>query len=239
MAEQIKRATFEIHLTVGPFDPSERETARFTKFCQTHKLKPIYVGVLYTRPPAGPGFKRFLQTSEYLVGSFASAQNRLQETSNLLEEEGFLVLRRKIETTAASMAEAMPILPLSEDKTQWYYETHIVLKLDEEYLSPGPTGDLVFKPLEKMKKVIALNHECNANLKNHHLYIPLSFNMKYKQQCFITVRSYGCPRAEADAYVSSCLQKIEQNFEIIKTIREAVVYDDNARIDSELVLSDG
>ena len=235
MAEQIKRATFEIHLTVGPFDPSEEETSLFTNFCTRQKLKPIYVGVLYTKPPFGPGFKRFLQTSEYLVGSFESAEKRLNDTSHLLEQEGFLVLRRKIETTASSMAEALPILPLEEDKTRWYYETHIVLKLDEEYLAISHAGDQVFKPpREKMKKVIALNHECNANLESHHLYIPLSFNMKYKQQCFITVRSYGCSRAEADTYVSYCIQKIEKDFEIVKTIREAVVYDDNARIDSEV-----
>lgn len=89
--------------------------------------------------------------------------------------------------------------------------------------------------MDELLRVRELNMWCNQNLRERRCYVPLSFNLKHSEQCFITLRCYDSSRQETLAYEQTCREKIEQaGFEIIKCIREVTIEDDNAAVDSEV-----
>jgi len=213
------RGLYELHHTIDLDNPTPDEFQRFSKICEAEKLKPIHVGILYST-----GWKRLMQTSKYVPGTMSDATTELARIDKLLKDYNYQMIRKKIEMMAQSMSQKYETLP--EDK---YYETHIVVKIDEGYWD----GDKFqkTKDIEMMEK---LNEECMKNILHRKLTVPLSFNLKKKNECFITVRSYGVKKVEAEKWEEHCKDLIKQKgYEIIKSIREGVELDDNWKIDSE------
>lgn len=220
----MQRTIFEVHITIDISEPTHEDEERFRQVCTMSMMKPIVVGVWYEY--SGLGFQKFFQTSRYVSGTLQDAIRVKNECVDFVQAAGFRVRRRKIEAIASTWA------PVEVDThaKDIFYETHVVIRLKSLYLTDGS-----FTPSNELSVVRDLNHLCNQNLVSRKCFVPLSFNLKHSEQCFITLRCYGT-RQESLDYENSCKTTIESlGFEIIKCIREVTLEDDNTAVDSEVL----
>lgn len=232
------RGTFELHNTVALVNQTDIST--FTELCNTNKIKPIHVLILYnedymssdhfeklgvqenTNKLLFKGYKPVVlyQTSKYFVGLLKDAFNELRKITGLLQENSYHVVREKIEAVRSTID-----LNKLKGHNECYHETHIVVDCDKY-------TDTNIHLLDKLNKIV---NQLNLSLNN--LYIPLSFNLKkYEEnQVFITLRNYLSDLEELDIndIILQSKTQIEEKFKIIKTINETVVFDSNYYVDCQ------
>lgn len=217
----IDRVVYEIHVTIEPVNPDDKVIREFNEVCVAHKMKPIYVGVAYTT-----GFKRFLQSSKYIIGTYAEADLTAWTCEKILADK-FIIARVKIEAVAKSLEK----IYYEKLPSNYYFENHTVISLKENYLPDG-----VFTMTDELKIIEGVNKQSYATM-GRPLKIPLSFNAKHPNQCFITVRSYDCGYLENNYRVKNTLDHLERRgydeSRLIKVIREVVCDDTNPWVDAE------
>lgn len=157
------------------------------------------------------------QTSKYFTGLLKDAFDELKKITELLQENHYKVIRKKIEA------------PVDLDKlkgyTECYHKTHIVIDC----------GDYTESNIHILDSLNKIFNQYNISLNK--LYVPLSFNFKKYEdnQVFITLRNYlvDLNDIEIGDFISESKKRIEEKFKIIKTINETVVYDSNCYVDSQ------
>lgn len=225
---------YELHNTVSI---KQEEVMRFDDFCRGNGLKPIHVCIFYKNEymkmnPLDyikkvcshetpfesdlyrcPGYTPLIlyQTSLYMKGSIAMAMERLKHITKLLTDNGFPVIREKIEAIRSTVI----------DEKVDYFETHLIWRID------NIDDETIFKLDE-------LNEKVNVN---KDVYVPLSFNTrKEAKEVFITLRHCtisGFTKESIIPLIDKAKELITSaGFEFIKHINESVLYDSNCLIDS-------
>ena len=225
---------FELHITVDINNTARLET--FIKHCSEHRLKPILVGVIYSK-----GFERFVQTSRYVTGTYDGAYQKLMLDADTLSSSGFQIKRRKIEAVVSTLDNLQDyVKPVNVEKalSQGYYETHIVLSLTEPYLTQTVNS---FTDESQLINTSELQKIGDYNTRWYHgkpYWVPLSFNLKKADlsQCFITLRHYSDSFERRDSDEQQVINDITTGIptvKFLKVIREFVCFDDNPSVDAE------
>jgi hypothetical protein len=227
---------YELHNTIALKD--ENDSVKFNEFCATYKLKPIHVLILYnhkylsenhlTNLGVGKNTNKLnlngytpiilFQTSKYVTCKLSEAFNELKKITKLLQANNYIVIREKIEAVRSSIKQKL-------NHKDIYHETHIVV-------------NCVNYEHDTIKKLDELNVKANQfNIDSNNLYVPLSFNSKkYEEnQVFITLRNYESDLDKThlilEQIIDDCKDVISDDFRVIKTINETVLYDSNAYVD--------
>jgi hypothetical protein len=175
---------------------------RFRQLCGQERLKALVIE-LAAELSIQP------MTCSRLRGTLAEALAETLRLQQLLEQHGFVVTRRKIE--AAPWNSQVPSTAPS-DPTH-YFEHH---------------AQLLLTPASNIALLTALCAQ-------HHAHLSLN---PYKQrpdghsQRFVTLRSYGCGKSQADQrFLALCQTLLAAHFVIGEQISEFCVFDSNLALD--------
>lgn len=114
---------FELHVTVNH---GEADLDKFKNVCRNLEVKPI---VLELVKEDGTKIIDEVMTSSRFLGDNILVQEELNRISEALQQEGFLITRRKIET--APWHPAAPSNGLGKMKEGNYFEAHVDVKVKE------------------------------------------------------------------------------------------------------------
>lgn len=218
---------FEIHITCDLIDPTAADEERFRQLCVSEGLKPIFVGILYEH---GRGYRRLMQTSKYVTGTYEVAVDCMFFCANMVRYGGFDVLRTKIEMLAGCWDEGHAALPVTKAEAA-FFETHIVVSHPDSS-----------ERSQKLSALQGLNRELLAEWRQTRgRHVPLSFNLRKPEECFVTLRAPTAlgpearsSRESARAQEDAAIERLTTlGFPVIKSIREVTVYDSNPDVDSE------
>jgi len=220
-------AFYELHVTVETPQDQESYFEFYDKFqtdCAELKLKPICVGVAYIG-----GFRKFAQTALYIKADLDTAKLRLDTIATSLLDLGYQVIRKKVEAVANSLKGC-----LLRTEGDIYFETHIIVDMGASCVDPeGLYNPDIIEPLRILE---SLNVDI-FNKYKYPRYIPLSFNLKKPNMCFVTLRGYNQTFEEHEMIITDVCDRIP--FPKVKIIREITYYDTNQDIDSEPYPSNG
>lgn len=215
-------AYYELHATVTtPQEQLEYHPfyERFSRDCEEMKLKPIAVGVDYK-----DGFKKLAQTAQYIKTDLETAKQRVAGIGKQLEEKGYNVIRLKVEAVANSLKKK-----LEKTTDEVFFETHIIINL--EHASVDANG--YYNKGNELTRVSRINRDIFEKY-GYPRFIPLSFNLKKPDTCFVTIRGYNKGYDEHVKDTDDTVSTLEKNgFSINKVIREITFYDTNQDVDSE------
>jgi len=189
---------YEIHITVKIVD--EAQITLFKNLCEKYEVKPIVLDL----ENSGKSVMKDVMTSSHHFGTNTSAYYEATRIRVILEMNGFIVVRTKIETVPwhpaapQSVNEVMP--------KDCHFEAHISCIITEKQVD-----DLTFLA------------KCND------AHISRNFFKKLDGDKFvnmITLRKYDCDYPSFIEYVESLKEVLTYNhFEYEKVITEFSIYD--------------
>lgn len=210
--------TFELHVFVEPFDPSQADADRFTEACK--RAKAPMKGLLLKLDYVHRGFVGVLQSSRYVTCTLDEARREAHLDAEHLVREGFTVIREKIE----AVAEKHPLVPrtpadVAASPTDRYFEFHVLIDGKGHALSE-----------EDMVSLRGLSREFSARLSAP---VPLSYNVLKPAQRFLNLRARGVTFDEALAPVIALQDRLAagDQLEVKKLICEFICFDTNRAVD--------
>lgn len=202
---------FETHITVSVKDGEEVEQLR--QWSTHHGLKCLHILLDRGITPSQPMLTRWGE------GTLTGELKQVKELCQVLQTEGFSVVRIKIEVAAdrpdvpQCTAEA---LDRSGDR---YFEHHIKLLLE---------------PLTPLKPLLERVEPHSAHLSRN----ALKTRSDGYQERFVTQRCWGVGRQEAEEQLKHLLEAIaDLNTPILNIEQEFVVYDSNFELDRDWIHS--
>lgn len=202
------KTPYELHVTVGNVSDLEA----FKKACAAIGVKPIVLD-LHT---AHHGDIKDLMTSSVIFGRNHEALAQLEYIATALEQAGFDVVRKKIETVpwhpaAPSRAHANPVMP-----KDCYFECHFAVKTE-----PDP-----YK-LAQLRQ-LALEQECHLSRNVFKRHADGTATV------MATYRSYDKVYEDVREHVERAAQVFrEQGFSVEKELIEFSLYDTRISHDAE------
>lgn len=215
-----KTIAYEIHVTID--NENDATIANFQEFCNNYNIKPVIIIM--------DGIPSHVMTETVVCGSVETAHNSLAGIVKVIKDNGFKVIREKIETVpwhpCASQKVGDIVIPYS------YFEVHIPVQLGFEYAH----RDLVQKIINNSKRMpqenkrIMLSNTQKQIDKNVKLLTYRFNNIDYNTFNSIVEEIMGllqvwCPK--------ECLEK-NNNFNF-RPIIEFVLYDSNESLDQQWI----
>src|SRR4051812_38769771 len=117
--------SFEIHIFVEPFDPSDAVTEKFRAACASAAapMKALLLRLDY----AGKGFVGVLQSSRYVQGTPETAREAAALDAEILRRAGFTVIREKVEAIAANAGVPRTMAEGKLSLSDRYFEFHVLI----------------------------------------------------------------------------------------------------------------
>jgi hypothetical protein len=192
---------FELHVTVAPLIGLELE--RFKKLCVTNRLKALQINFSSFTPVQ-------IMTCSRFEGSLHQALLELNRVRDVLETNGFVVVRRKLE--AAPWNSHVPQDSAPNNVTE-YFEHHAKLLLPEN------------ANLTRLEQI--------ANIHKAHLSSNAFKQLEQGfSQRFITRRGYQMTRAAAQGLFEELLKHLQlAGFTVQDSIAEFCVFDSHLELD--------
>jgi hypothetical protein len=196
---------FEAHITVEPL--STTQTELFTQFCFEKGLKAIQIELARGSAPVQP------MTCSRHEGDFLTIKEEVLTLAKSLKSSGFSVNRVKIEAYPLNSGIPHTQAALAFHSEKNYFECHIKLRLNAQ---------------DSEEKLLAICDKHQAHLSNN-AYKKLSEGYYEK---FVTQRLYGMGKMEVEDKFEQLKFDLEAaGFEVLKSIYEYCVYDDNVNLD--------
>jgi len=208
------KGVFEAHITIMPLEYNAKK--KFIAFCEMQGLKPVQIEL------SRGDFVQQLMTSSQHKGEFEAVLASVKKIAQNLRKEGFEVKRVKLE--ASPFNENLPAnnTEVARHPAENYFEHHLKLSL----------------PADLAGKEVTLLQICTLH-KAHLSRNAFKENKNGLVERFVTVRHYGLGRQEALACLDVLKEAITINgFQILKTITEYCVYDDDVQLDANWLTLD-
>ncbi len=192
---------FELHITVAPLLGLELE--RFKKLCVAHRLKALQIDFSSLTPVQ-------IMTCSNFEGSLNQALLEVNRVRDVLESNGFMVVRRKLEAAPWNSHVPQDSAP---DNLSEYFEHHAKLLLPEN-------ANLM--RLEQIAKVHNAHLSSNTfdKLKN-------GYSLR-----FVTRRAYQMARGQAQGLFDELLKHLGlAGFIVQDSIAEFCVFDSHLELD--------
>ena len=215
-----KTIAYEIHVTIANED--DTTISKFQSFCEYLNIKPVIITM--------DGIPSHVMTETVVCGSVETAHNSLARIVKAIKDNGFKVIREKIETVpwhpCACHKVGDIVIPYS------YFEVHIPVQLGFEY-SHGELVQKIVNSSDKMpqdnKRIMLSNTQTQID-KNVKLLTYRQNNIDYctfngiVEEIMSLLRTW-CPEE---------YQENNKNFNF-KPIVEFVLYDSNESLDQQWI----
>lgn len=187
---------FEVHITVDDVELAEKE--RFVAFCQSQGVKPVLIELDKGNHISQPMITALLQHP-----NFQEANEEVEKMATSLEENGFIVVRKKVEISPKETSYFFyPIVNSTP-----YFEWHGKVEVDD---------------VEQLK---ALCERKGGHISRNSL-------KKDGRLRFITVREYGGPEAFYETVNTIHEILTTNNIPLLKEEYELCIYDTREELDS-------
>ncbi|MBI4852432.1 MAG: hypothetical protein HY819_11615 [Acidobacteria bacterium] len=196
--------TFESHITIQL--NNQTALSLFRSVCEELKVKCSLIEL-------PNGINRFQpMTSLYHQGSFESVLKEVNGLAQSLTQEGFKVIRVKIEALINNLN-----VPITDEQAKKfpnnYFEFHLLVTLSSE------------KDKERLKNLCTQN---NAHLSQN----AFKKTLYGLNQHFVTMRLYNIGKTNAKAEFSKLIEMLKkENFSLSNKLQEYIVYDSNISLD--------
>lgn len=220
MSDEVVTGTFEIHIFVMPTDPPPDVAQAFTDACRGDGESPRMKGLLLNLDYEGRGFVGVLQSSRYVRGTLDDARAGADEDAKLLADQGFEVVRKKIEAVATSDGVPQTAEDAKRSPANRYFEFHLLIDAKR-----GPISN------EDVASLRSIARDMSARLCQP---VPLSYNALKPAQRFLNLRARGCGLDDAMVHVRHLEEQVGKTGElsVVKVISEYICFDDNRALDN-------
>ncbi len=192
---------FELHVTVAPLQGSELE--RFKKLCLELRLKALQIDFSDNTPVQ-------IMTCSRFTGSLAQALLEVNRVRDLLETNGFVVTRRKLEAAPWNSHVPQNVAP---ENIAEYFEHHAKLVL------PSVAN------ITRLERIATL-HKAHLS-SNAFKQLGAGFSQR-----FVTRRAYGVSRGVAQKLFDELLLHLRlAGFVVEDSIAEFCVFDSHLELD--------
>lgn len=200
---------FETHITVSVKDLEEVEKLR--QWSAHQGLKCLHILLDRGVTPSQP------MLTQWGEGRLSDELDRAQELCQVLQAEGFTIVRIKTEVAADCPSVPQCTTEAVNHTDHQYFEHHIKLLL---------------QPLAPLKPLIERVEPYCAHLSRN----ALKTRQDSYQERFVTQRCRGVGRQEAEEQLKHLLQAIaDLNIPILDIEQEFVVYDSNFELDRDWI----
>jgi len=192
---------FEAHITV-----EIASTEHFVEVCERFGVKALQIELARGSRPIHP------MTSSTHSGSLAQVRAEVDGLAERLAEEGFVVVRRKIEAGPHARG-----VPLTDEEARrlampCYFEVHLRLRIE----SP-----------ERRERLLDVVSPFQAHLSRN-----ARRRSEEGEERFVTLRLHGAGRTTLEHHLGRLRHALEQHaFEVIDEATEVVVYDSDLDLD--------
>ena len=177
-------------------------------------------GLLLNLDYEGRGFVGVLQSSRYVRGTLEEARIGADEDAKILTEDGFEVVRKKIEAVATSAGVPLTADDAKRSPPYRYFEFHLLID--------GKNGPISNANVASLRTIA---RDMSARLRQP---VPLSYNALKPSQRFLNLRARGCGLDDAMVHVRSLEEQVAQTgvLGVVKVISEYICFDDNRALDN-------
>lgn len=218
MAEESVSGSFEIHVFVGPLDPSMDRVVRFRSVC-AEAPAPMRALLLHL-DYVDRGFVGVMQTSRYVTGDVAVAREAVRADAAVLRKAGFEVIREKVEAVAVNPGVPQITEQARSSPAERYFEFHLLIEGHE-----GPLSEADAAAVQGVSK------RASSRLSQP---VPASYNALQPGQRFLNLRApRGVGLTDAMRSVRALQREIEsvRNLSVKKVVAEYVCFDSNRAVD--------
>lgn len=210
--------TFEIHIFVLPLNPSLEVAEAFTVACRGSGAAPRMKGLLLYLDYEDQGFVGVLQSSRYVTGTLADAERGAEEDATILRNDGFEVVRKKIEALTTNDHVPQRTSPACAHPDR-YFEFHLLIR--------DPRGPISNEEVASLRRIAS---DMRRRLKRP---VPLSYNALKPGQRFLNLRARDVGLDDALMSVRDLERLVAEtgDLEVAKVISEYIVSDDNRALD--------